>query len=97
MPIYITLLRYTQKGAENIQHSPARIDAARKAAKQVGAEIKQYYLVMGRYDAVVVSEGPDDEAMVRLAIATASQGNVTTETLRAFTEEEFRQFVATLP
>ena len=97
MPTYVLLLKYTQKGAESIKQAPARIDAARQAAKAVGAEIKQVYLVMGRYDVVVISEGPDDETAAKLALTTAMQGNVQTETLRAFSEAEFRRVVAALP
>ena len=52
---------------------------------------------MGRYDAVVISEGPDDETAAKLALATGMQGNVHTETLRAFPEAEFRRIVAALP
>jgi uncharacterized protein with GYD domain len=97
VPTYITLLRYTQKGAGAIKRSPARLDAARKVAKELGAEIKQFYLVLGRYDAILVSEGPDDDTAARLALTAASEENVTTETLRAFTEAEFRKIVAGLP
>jgi uncharacterized protein with GYD domain len=32
-----------------------------------------------------------------VTLATASLGNVTTETLRAFTEDEFRKIVSSLP
>lgn len=52
---------------------------------------------MGRYDVVVISEAPNDETAAKLALATGMQGNVTTETLRAFPETEFRQIVAGLP
>jgi uncharacterized protein with GYD domain len=97
MPTYITLLKYTQQGIGNIKRSPARLDAAKRAFKQAGADITQFYLVLGRYDAVVISEAPDDETATRLSLATASQGNVSTETLRAFTEEEFRGIVGALP
>jgi uncharacterized protein with GYD domain len=97
MATYISLVSYTQKGVESIKQLPARIDAARQAAKAVGAEIKQVYLVMGQYDAVVISEGPDDETAARLVLATAMQGNVRTETLRAFPEAEFKRIVAGLP
>jgi uncharacterized protein with GYD domain len=97
MPAYITLLKYTQQGVGNIKQSPARLDAAKKAFKQAGAEIRQFYLVLGRYDAVVVSEAPDDETAARLSLATSSQGNVSTETLRAFTEEEYRRIIGALP
>ncbi len=52
---------------------------------------------MGRYDAVVIAEGPDDETAAKLALAIGSQGNVRTETLRAFTEKEYLKIIAALP
>jgi len=97
MPTYVTLAKHTQKDGESIKQSPARLEAARQATKAAGAEIKQVFLVMGRYDIVVISEAPDDETAARLALTTAMQGNITTETLRAFTEAEFRNIVASLP
>jgi uncharacterized protein with GYD domain len=97
MATYVSLLKYTQKGAESIKQVGRRIEGAKQAAKAAGAEIKQIYLVMGRYDVVVISEGPDDESAARLALATSMQGNVQTETLRAFTEAEFLKIVASLP
>jgi len=97
MATYIVLLRYTQQGVEKIKESPARHDAAKKAFQAVGAELKQWYLVMGQYDAVVVGEAPDDETVAKLALAIGSQGSIRTETLRAFTEDEYRKLIAALP
>ena len=97
MPTYISLLRYTQQGVQNIKESPARLEAAKKVFKAMGGELKEWYLVLGQYDAVVISEGPDDETAAKLALAIGSQGNIRTETLRAFTEEEFRKLIAALP
>ena len=97
MPRYIMLNRYTQKGVESIEKSPARLDAVRKAFRKMGADVKDFYLVMGRYDSVVVAEAPDDETMAKLALSVGALGNVHTETLRAFTEEEFRKITAAVP
>jgi uncharacterized protein with GYD domain len=97
MATYIVLSRYTQQGIEKIKDSPARLDAAKKAFRAMGAEIKEFYLTMGRYDFVVVVEAPDDETVAKLALATGSLGNVRTETLRAFPEDEFRKIIAALP
>jgi uncharacterized protein with GYD domain len=97
MATYIVLLRYTQQGVQNIKESPARLDAAKKAFQAMGAELKQWYLVMGQYDAVVVGEAPDDETVAKLALAIGSQGSIRTETLRAFTEDEYRKIIAALP
>jgi len=48
MPTYITLLNWTQKGIENVKESPGRLDVAKKAFQAAGAELKEFYLVMGR-------------------------------------------------
>ncbi|MFQ5595725.1 MAG: GYD domain-containing protein [Anaerolineae bacterium] len=63
MATYITPLRYTQQGIGNIKDSPARLDAAKQAFQAMDAELKEFYLVTGQYDAVVVSEAPDDETV----------------------------------
>jgi uncharacterized protein with GYD domain len=97
MATYIVLSKYTQQGIGKIKEGPARIDAARQIARSMGAELKAWYLVMGRYDIVTIWEAPNDEAIAKVMLAIGSLGNVTTETLRAFTEDEFRQIVATLP
>jgi uncharacterized protein with GYD domain len=52
---------------------------------------------MGQYDAVVISEGPDDETAAKLLLMIAAQGNIRTETFRAFTEDEYRKITAALP
>ncbi|GAG13518.1 unnamed protein product, partial [marine sediment metagenome] len=54
MATYIMLVSYSQKGIENVKESPARLDAAKKAFQSMGAELKEFYLVMGQYDIVVV-------------------------------------------
>ncbi len=46
---------------------------------------------------VVITESADEESAVKLALATASRGAVRTETLRAFTEDEYRKMIADLP
>jgi uncharacterized protein with GYD domain len=97
MPTYIGLFNYTQQGIQNVKDSAARLDAARKAAQAMGAEIKAVYLVMGQYDFVIISEAPDDEAIAKLALGVGALGNVRSQTLRAFTEDEFRKILASLP
>jgi len=97
MPTYITLLRFTQKGIEAIREGPGRLDAAKAAYRAAGATLKDFYLVTGKYDAVVVAEAPDDETAVKLSLALGAKGNVRMETSRAFNEEEYRRIIGGLP
>jgi hypothetical protein len=61
--------------------------AGKKTLEAFGSELKAFYLVLGRYDIVTISEAPDDIAAAKVALAIGSAGNVTTETLRVFTED----------
>jgi uncharacterized protein with GYD domain len=97
MPHYVTLLRCTPQGAAKIKESPARLDAARKTAEAAGGKIHSWYLTMGRYDALLVSEFPSDEAVARFMLSTGAMGNVTTQTMKAFSEAEYRKIIGSLP
>ena len=96
MPTYITLLKWTQQGAGKMKESPKRLDAGRKAFKKVGAEIKDVYLTMGRYDLVCVIEAPSDDVAARALLTLGSQGNIQSETLRAFNEDEYRKLMGSI-
>ena len=97
MPTYIVLTNFTQKGIENIKESPTRLAAVKEAAQRMGGEVKAFYLTMGRHDIVLVAEAPNEEALAKLLLSIGAQGNVRTETLRAFTEDEYRKIIAELP
>ena len=97
MATYITLLRWTQKGIENVRESPNRLDAAKSVFRESGGEIKSFHLVMGRYDAVIISEAPSADVVAKALLSICSKGNAQTETLCAFPENEFRKIISALP
>lgn len=97
MATYISLISYTQQGIQNIKESPSRLDSAKKAFEAMGAKIVAFYLVMGQYDIIMVAEAPDDETVAKLALSIGSLGSIRTQTLRAFTEDEYRKVIASLP
>jgi uncharacterized protein with GYD domain len=97
MPMYVTLIRYTEQGIKTFKDLPSRLEETRKAGEAVGAKLVAFYLTMGQYDAVVVSEASDDETVATLALAAGGRGNVRTETLRAFTEDEAKKLAAAVP
>ncbi len=96
MATYIILFRFTQQGMKNIKESPDRVDAAKQTFQAMGAKVKEFYSVMGKYDTVFIVEAPDDETIAKLTLTIGSLGNVRTETLRAFTEDEYRKIIADL-
>jgi uncharacterized protein with GYD domain len=63
----------------------------------MGAEVKHFFLTMGRYDAVAIVEAPNDETVAKVELLRAATGAVRTKTMRAFTEEAVRKTIASLP
>ena len=51
MPTYISLIRFTQKGVETIREGAKRLDMAKHASRDAGAELKAFYLGTGQYNA----------------------------------------------
>ena len=97
METYVILGKYTEKGAANIKQGPARLEAVRKAVEAAGGKWLGFYLTMGQYDYVLITQAPSAQAAASVLMATGAQGNVSTQTMRAFTEEEFKGLVASLP
>jgi len=97
MPTYVTLVKWTDQGIRNVKDAPKRAEAFEAALKANGGRLKDIYLVMGKYDLVVVTESPNDETVARMTLATAMAGNVRTTTMRAFNREEFGKIIAGLP
>ena len=96
MPTYISLCRWTQQGAQTVKESPARLDAAKKVLAKDGVKILNFYLVTGAHDMVIISEAPNGEAMAKAMLSVVSQGKITTQTSRAFTEDEYRALIQSL-
>ena len=97
MPTYISFASYTDQGIRNVKDSPKRLDAAKDLAKDLGGELKQFYLTMAAYDIVIVLDLPGDDAAAKFALSLCARGNVRTTTVKAFTEAEYRDIVASLP
>jgi len=96
MATFVTLLNFTDQGIKNVKDSPERYNAFRTMAEKAGLTVKSVHYTLGRYDLVAVVEGPDEAAMGTL-LKLGSQGNVRSETLRAFFYDEFKKIVGKMP
>jgi uncharacterized protein with GYD domain len=97
MPMYVGLYKFTAKGASDMKSLPERVNESIKAWEAMGGKTTVVLATMGRYDMVTIGEGPNDEMAATFAAGLAARGNVTTETLRAFTMEEIGALLAKLP
>ncbi len=97
MPSYVVLFHWTHQGLDHLKGVPQRVAAIKKTFHDNGAKVKEFYAMMGQYDSMFVVEAPNDETMSALALAIGVQGNVRTETHRAFSEEEFLRIISKVP
>jgi uncharacterized protein with GYD domain len=74
--------------AQNIKDTLKRTEAAKAAAKQFGAKIKEVLWLQGKYDLIVISEATDEIAITAFLLNTIKAGNIRGQTLRAFTAGE---------
>jgi len=96
MTTYVMLANWTEQGIQKAKDSPRRLDAAKKALKDMSGEIKSFFLTMGDYDMVVILEAPDDVVAARFSLQLGMQGNVRTRTLKAFPEAAYREIINSL-
>ena len=94
MPTYVSLINWTDKGVAEFRDSVDRAEAGKELAGKFGGSLKDIYWTIGPYDIVTISEAPDDETATAFALALASQGNVRTTTLRAFSADEMRGVIS---
>ena len=97
MAKYISLVKYTAKGIENIKDSPNRLGAFKSLCESLGATLDGFYLTMGRYYIVTIVDAPDSETVAKILLKTTSGGATTSEALPAFTEAKYRKVISELP
>lgn len=93
MTTYIMLANWTDQGARNVKDSPTRLDAAKKALRDMGGEFKAFFMTMGAHDMVAVYEAPDDAVAARFSLQIAMLGSIRTQTLKAFPEAAYREII----
>jgi uncharacterized protein with GYD domain len=97
VPTYITLANFTEEGLEDVDELPEKIEQIKELKRSLGGEPKGFFLTFGQYDLVAFSEMPDAETTATVQLTAALEGDVETETLRAFTTDEVRDVLDEMP
>jgi uncharacterized protein with GYD domain len=97
MVTYIGLLSFTEKGIKGAKDSTKRAAAAKEMAREFGGNMREIFWTMGEYDLVCVLEGDDEQSLAAFNLATAMQGNVRTQSLRAYSAAQMDKIPAKLP
>jgi uncharacterized protein with GYD domain len=90
MATFVVLHKWTDKSFEAMK-DPNVGEEIKKIVKEMGAEIKGWYMLMGQYDEMCILEAPDAETVAKLVISLTAKYGGKTETMRAFNEEEAKK------
>lgn len=93
MARYISLLTFTDKGAAALRKTTARAAEFRKSVEKTGVSVEAQLWTTGSYDGVLILSG-DEKKILRCLAQLVAQGNVRTETLRAFDAGEIKEILA---
>ena len=96
MPAYVMLANWTEQGVRLVEEGPKRVDVARKTLETMGGKFLSVYMTMGVHDMVITYEAPDDAVAARFTLMLGKQGNVRTQSMKAFPEEAYRAIVNSL-
>lgn len=97
MATHIVLASFTDQGVRNVKQSPERAKSAISVGEKLGIKIWDIYWALGMYDAVLIVDAPNEEAMTTWALSVSSLGNIRTQTMRAFSADEVNRILAKIP
>jgi uncharacterized protein with GYD domain len=87
--MYVTLMKYTQQGRQNINGTPERFQNARSLVESKGGKIIAIYGLLGEWDLMAIMEVPDEKTAMSISMAIGKQGNISAQTMTAVSEEDF--------
>jgi uncharacterized protein with GYD domain len=93
MPIYVSLVNWTEQGVKNFRDTVRRADDYRGLVEQSGGQVRQLLWTLGEYDLVVVTDFPDDETATTVLLQTVAGGNVRTKTMKAFDADQMSAII----
>ncbi len=96
MAKYVVLINWTEQGIRNVKDTVQRAQQFRSDAERRGVKVVGIHWTEGRYDIVTLLESDNEQAVMTTLLNIGRQGNIRTETLRAFDESEMATFLQQL-
>jgi len=94
---YASLLKLTPQGARKLEQSTERARIFRQEAEAAGVSVEVCYWCVGAYDALIILSAPDEHAALHQIARLARAGNVSPESLRLYTADEFDSLMNLTP
>lgn len=89
MPIFISQVTLTPEGVKALKNVPDRIEENKKLWEEAGGKLLQWYIVLGDYDYLLITEAPDEKVMAEIVAKASRRGRTQFRTCTAIPIEEF--------
>lgn len=76
-------------GMATLREHPARLREVNAEVEAMGTRVVAQWALLGQYDFATVLEAPDEQTVVRVAVALGARGTLKTKTLTAVPIDEF--------
>ncbi|HEV3259994.1 MAG TPA: GYD domain-containing protein [Gemmataceae bacterium] len=97
MATFITTVHFTEQGIKAVRDTCNRAAAFKAAAEKLGVKVTGIYWTLGAFDGVIICEAPDEATATAALLHVGSQGNLRTQTARAFDAAEMQKILGRLP
>jgi uncharacterized protein with GYD domain len=96
MATFISTIKFTGQGIQNIKDTCKRANAFKTKAKKMGVKVQDIYWTLGPFDGLLVFDAPDEETATAVVLHLGTLGNVQTQTARAYNSSEMEGVLAKL-
>ena len=91
MAIFISQISLTTEGVQALKGSTERINENKKLWEEAGGKLLHWYVVLGDYDYLVITEAPNEKVMAEIAAKASRRGRTKFRTSIAIPIEEFAE------
>ena len=96
MPTYVVLTHFTDQGIRNVKDTVKRSEASKEMAGKKDVKVRDLFWTLGAHDIVCIADAPNDEAITAMGLMLGVQGNVRTQTLRAYNAGEIGKILGNM-
>ncbi len=89
MSIFISQVTLTTEGLRALKGAADRMEENRKLWEEAGGKLLEWYLVLGDYDYLLITEAPNEQVMAAIAAKASSRGRTRFKTSVAIPIEQF--------
>ena len=91
MAIYVSHITLTEQGVQTIKGVTEWIEENHKLWESCGGKLLGWYVVLGDYDYLAITDAPNEKVMAEIAIKACSRGRTRFRTYSAIPIEEFAE------